>query len=53
MPIHPRLSPKGSFVFVSEMRSLTRPVRGAPIDAEAVARNLRFEQMAADQNWLS
>jgi asparagine synthase (glutamine-hydrolysing) len=49
-PLYWRLLPNGSFVFASEVRALARLAEGTRIDAEAVARYLRFGAMAADQS---
>jgi asparagine synthase (glutamine-hydrolysing) len=49
-PLYWRLLPDGRFVFASEVRPLARLAEGARIDAEAVARYLRFGAMAADQS---
>jgi asparagine synthase (glutamine-hydrolysing) len=49
-PLYWRRLPDGRFVFASEVRPLARLADGARIDAEAVARYLRFGAMAADQS---
>jgi asparagine synthase (glutamine-hydrolysing) len=49
-PLYWRRLPNRCFVFASEVRPLARLARGARIDAEAVARYLRFGAMAADQS---
>jgi asparagine synthase (glutamine-hydrolysing) len=49
-PLYWRRLPNGCFVFASEVRPLARLAEGARIEAEAVARYLRFGAMAADQS---
>jgi asparagine synthase (glutamine-hydrolysing) len=49
-PLYWRLLPDGRFVFASEVRPLRRLADGARLDADAVARYLRFGAMAADQS---